>query len=182
MTRRRTCRAAHPSAMTAMKAELWVLEFLLDQDALSESVVRELYEHLLVGGAELSKTIQVRLLLRVLREHAANVSDATINALNCLATSHADPPEAYSPFSKPTQLVPPPDLYLQARLARSSSCCYPLQPPATLSGATVLTRRCYAPRRSRRSWCFRACAASPWRACCSPATRWPCWRSTLHPS
>ena len=105
------------SAMMAHKAELWVLEFLLDQDALSETVVRELYEHLLVAGGDQSKTIQVRLLLRVLREHAANISDATLNALNCLAVNSTEGGGDYSPYATLRQLVPSIELYLQVRPA-----------------------------------------------------------------
>ena len=101
----------------AHKAELWVLEFLLDQDALSETVVRELYEHLLVQGGDQSKTIQVRLLLRVLREHAANISDATLNALNCLAVNSTEGGGDYSPYATLRQLVPSIELYLQVRPA-----------------------------------------------------------------
>lgn len=104
----------------AGKAEQWVLEFLLDRDSLSETVVRELYEHLGMGADALSKTIQVRLLLRVLREHAANISDATLNALNCLAANSNDNKADYSPFADLSKLLPSLDLYLQVSSATSS--------------------------------------------------------------
>ncbi len=100
----------------AGKAEQWVLEFLLDRDSLSETVVRELYEHLGMGADALSKTIQVRLLLRVLREHAASISDGTLNALNCLAANSTDNKADYSPFADLSKLVPSLDLYLQVSL------------------------------------------------------------------
>lgn len=96
----------------AGKTEQWVLEYLLDRDELSETVVRELYEHLSAGGEHLSKTIQVRLLLRVLREHAANISDATMNAMNCLAANSNDRLEDYPPFAELHKLLPSIDLYL----------------------------------------------------------------------
>ncbi|EIE25560.1 hypothetical protein COCSUDRAFT_65304 [Coccomyxa subellipsoidea C-169] len=99
----------------AGKAEQWVLEFLLDRDSLSETVVRELYEHLGMGADALSKTIQVRLLLRVLREHAASISDGTLNALNCLAANSTDNKADYSPFADLSKLVPSLDLYLQVK-------------------------------------------------------------------
>ncbi|KAK9908975.1 hypothetical protein WJX75_005488 [Coccomyxa subellipsoidea] len=99
----------------AGKAEQWVLEFLLDRDSLSETVVRELYEHLGMGADALSKTIQVRLLLRVLREHAANISDGTLNALNCLAANSSDNKADYSPFADLSKLLPSLDLYLQVK-------------------------------------------------------------------
>ncbi|CAL8460763.1 g294 [Coccomyxa elongata] len=97
------------------KAEQWVLEFLLDRDSLSETVVRELYEHLGMGADALSKTIQVRLLLRVLREHAASITDATLNALNCLAANSNDNRADYSPFADLSKLLPSLDLYLQVK-------------------------------------------------------------------
>jgi hypothetical protein len=99
----------------AGKTEQWVLEYLLDRDELSETVVRELYEHLSAGGEHLSKTIQVRLLLRVLREHAANITEATINALNCLAANSRDNPAGYPPFADLGKLLPSLDLYLAVR-------------------------------------------------------------------
>ena len=93
-------------------AEQWTLEFLLDQDGLSEGAVRELYEHLSGGGEPLSKTIQARLLLRVLREHATNISEATLNALNCLAATSSDIKSHYSPHANLQNLLPSLDLYL----------------------------------------------------------------------
>ena len=96
-------------------AEQWALEFLLDQDGLSEGVVRELYEHLSGGGEPLSKTIQARLLLRVLREHAANISEATLNALNCLAATSSDNKSHYSPHANLQNLLPSLDLYVVVR-------------------------------------------------------------------
>ena len=97
-------------------AEQWTLEFLLDQDGLSEGAVRELYEHLSGGGEPLSKTIQARLLLRVLREHAANISEATLNALNCLAATSSDIKSHYSPHANLQNLLPSLDLYLLVRV------------------------------------------------------------------
>lgn len=99
-------------------ADEWALEFLLDQDGLSEGSIRELYEHLSGGGEPLSKTIQARLLLRVLREHAANISEATLNALNCLAATSSDIKSHYSPHANLQNLLPSLDLYL---LVRASS-------------------------------------------------------------
>ena len=103
---------AHQMGSTA---EQWALEFLLDQDGLSEGIVRELYEHLSGGGEPLSKTIQARLLLRVLREHAANISEATLNALNCLAATSSDIKSHYSPHANLQNLLPSLDLYLLVR-------------------------------------------------------------------
>jgi hypothetical protein len=100
-------------------AEQWTLEFLLDQDGLSEGAVRELYEHLSGGGEPLSKTIQARLLLRVLREHAANISEATLNALNCLAATSSDIKSHYSPHANLQNLLPSLDLYLLVSPSRA---------------------------------------------------------------
>ena len=162
------------------KVEVAVLEYLLDQDALSETVVRELYEHLLVQGGDQSKTIQVRLLLRVLREHAANISDATLNALNCLAVNSTEGGGDYSPYATLRQLVPSIELYLQVRpptRPRRRRC---RAPAVSLCPRSVLERpRLCGGDRSKRSWSFSASGPAPWRPSCRLKPPGSSWRSTF---
>ena len=138
-----------------------------------------------MGADALSKTIQVRLLLRVLREHAASITDATLNALNCLAANSNDNKADYSPFADLSKLLPRIDLYLQVsqRCARFLRFCRDRGHQGGLILPDNLPDLLFpACHRLKLSWCCKACEEGHWRPSFFLETLKVCWTGTFHPN
>ena len=115
---------AHPgyggtSRQTIVSSNLWVFEYLLEQDKVEEELIKHFYDSFWCNVGEVPPPIQVRLMLRVLRDNVANITQSSLDALNCLTKISHDSPDLYPPACRLEDLSPAPELVLQV-LSRTS--------------------------------------------------------------
>ncbi|KAK9803628.1 hypothetical protein WJX72_006865 [[Myrmecia] bisecta] len=98
-----------------LNTDLWVLDYLLDQDQVKDELIKHYYDGFLTECGQLPPLVQTRLMLRVLRDNSANITDSSLNALNCLTTYSREDPALYPPFTRITDISPSIELYLQVK-------------------------------------------------------------------
>ncbi len=97
-----------------MNADLWVLEYLLEQDRVQDELIKQFCDGL--GQSEgLPPIIQMRLMLRVLHGNVAVITRDTLHALDCLTTATHGDASLYPPYTHLRGATPTADLYLQVR-------------------------------------------------------------------
>lgn len=104
---------AHPGRQTIISSNLWVLEYLLEQDKVEDELIKHFYDGFLCDVGELPPPIQVRLMLRVLRDNVANITQSSLDALNCLTNFSHESPDLYPPACRVEDLSPALELYVQ---------------------------------------------------------------------
>lgn len=104
---------AQPGRQAIISSNLWVLEYLLEQDKVEDELIKHFYDGFLCDVGELPPPIQVRLMLRVLRDNVANITQSSLDALNCLTNFSHESPDLYPPACRVEDLSPPLDLYVQ---------------------------------------------------------------------
>ncbi|KAL3132190.1 hypothetical protein ABBQ32_008790 [Trebouxia sp. C0010 RCD-2024] len=106
---------AHPGRQTIISSNLWVLEYLLEQDKVEDELIKHFYDGFLCDVGELPPPIQVRLMLRVLRDNVANITQSSLDALNCLTNFSHESPDLYPPACRVEDLSPALELYVQVK-------------------------------------------------------------------
>lgn len=104
---------AHSGRQTIISSNLWVLEYLLEQDKVEDELIKHFYDGFLCDVGELPPPIQVRLMLRVLRDNVANITQSSLDALNCLTNFSHESPDLYPPACRVEDLSPALELYVQ---------------------------------------------------------------------
>ncbi len=104
-----------------ISSNLWVLEYLLEQDKVEDELIKHFYDGFLCDVGELPPPIQVRLMLRVLRDNVANITQSSLDALNCLTNFSHESPDLYPPACRVEDLSPALELYVQVQLRCVSS-------------------------------------------------------------
>ncbi len=138
---------AQVGRQTIISSNLWVLEYLLEQDKVEDELIKHFYDGFLCDVGELPPPIQVRLMLRVLRDNVANITQSSLDALNCLTNFSHESPDLYPPACRVEDLSPALELYVQVQRLQCS------QPSGSLnSNAQHDTYVCGD--RSRQTWCF----------------------------
>ena len=100
-----------------ISSNLWVLEYLLEQDKVEDELIKHFYDGFLCDVGELPPPIQVRLMLRVLRDNVANITQSSLDALNCLTNFSHESPDLYPPACRVEDLSPALELYVQVQLS-----------------------------------------------------------------
>ncbi|KAK9827119.1 hypothetical protein WJX74_007061 [Apatococcus lobatus] len=90
---------------------VWVLEYLLEQDKIGDAFIRHFYDGCLNDIGELPPPVQVRLMLRVLRDGALNITENTVNSLDSLANLGQHEPAVFAPYSKIRDIMPSREIY-----------------------------------------------------------------------
>ena len=104
---------AQAGRQTIISSNLWVLEYLLEQDKVEDELIKHFYDGFLCDVGELPPPIQVRLMLRVLRDNVANITQSSLDALNCLTNFSHESPDLYPPACRVEDLSPALELYVQ---------------------------------------------------------------------
>lgn len=91
---------------------VWVLEYLLEQDKIGDAFIRHYYDGCLNDIGDLPPPVQVRLMLRVLRDGALNITENTVNSLDSLANLSQHEPALFAPYSKIRDISPSHDIYI----------------------------------------------------------------------
>ena len=152
---------AHLGRQTIISSNLWVLEYLLEQDKVEDELIKHFYDGFLCDVGELPPPIQVRLMLRVLRDNVANITQSSLDALNCLTNFSHESPDLYPPACRVEDLSPALELYVQVLMLALCEIHIPQMHKANvllllLSGED---RSCVT--RPERCWrCF------DWASCC----------------
>ena len=111
---------AQAGRQTIISSNLWVLEYLLEQDKVEDELIKHFYDGFLCDVGELPPPIQVRLMLRVLRDNVANITQSSLDALNCLTNFSHESPDLYPPACRVEDLSPALELYVQVHFRCSS--------------------------------------------------------------
>ena len=98
---------------------VWVLEYLLEQDKIGDAFIRHFYDGCLNDIGELPPPVQVRLMLRVLRDGALNITENTVNSLDSLANLAQHEPAVFAPYSKIRDILPSREIYTAASISTS---------------------------------------------------------------
>ena len=107
---------AQAGRQSIISSNLWVLEYLLEQDKVEDELIKHFYDGFLCDVGELPPPIQVRLMLRVLRDNVANITQSSLDALNCLTNFSHESPDLYPPACRVEDLSPALELYVQVQL------------------------------------------------------------------
>ncbi|KAK9863879.1 hypothetical protein WJX84_008931 [Apatococcus fuscideae] len=94
---------------------VWVLEYLLEQDKIGDAFIRHFYDGCLADFGELPPPVQVRLMLRVLRDGALNITENTVGSLDSLANLSQHEPAVFAPYSKIRDILPSREVYTAVR-------------------------------------------------------------------
>ncbi|DBA98075.1 hypothetical protein WJX77_001235 [Trebouxia sp. C0004] len=106
---------AQAGRQSIISSNLWVLEYLLEQDKVEDELIKHFYDGFLCDVGELPPPIQVRLMLRVLRDNVANITQSSLDALNCLTNFSHESPDLYPPACHVEDLSPALELYVQVK-------------------------------------------------------------------
>jgi hypothetical protein len=104
-----------PGAVMCNNADFWVMEYLLEQDRVSDELIKQFCEGLSRNDG-LPSIVQLRLMLRVLHgQTIPAVTLQTLQALGCLTeVTTLHDPNQYPPYTNLRAAKPPPELVLQA--------------------------------------------------------------------
>ena len=105
--------------MAGASSDVWVLEYLLEQDAVDDAMIKRFYDGFQGDVGGLPPQTQARLMLRVLRDSPAALTEASLNALNCLSNFADDEPSRFAPYARLPDLRPSLELYIEVGARRA---------------------------------------------------------------